>query len=88
MPRAVHPAEDNTNYSEVTFNGTTFRVKRRFPMIKFMKTLENNPLLAITMLVHDEDVEKFEEIEFGFDEIDDLLTTVQKALGVGENQGN
>jgi hypothetical protein len=84
----AHPADDRLDVVPVEFNGVTLNVKTKVQVFKFMKTLEKSPFSAIEMvLAAPEDVEALEELEFGFDELEDLLNKITSALGVG-NRGN
>lgn len=82
----VVPADD---YAEKTFefNGEVYAVKPKFKIFKFFKTLNDNPVEAISLAVEDDDYARLEELEIDMEDFKTILEGISNALS-GTNAGN
>lgn len=76
--RAV-PADD-MEMQTFDFAGETYHVKKRFKVVKFMRTLNDSPIDAIELVLPEEDFERFLELEMTMDELKDFLEEMSNAM--------
>lgn len=81
----VHPSDDKTPYAEVIWRDVPLQVKKKFPMFGFMRALDRNPIEAICMILSEDSVASLEEIEMDFEDLNDLVSSISKALGAGDS---
>jgi len=80
------PADDY-EFKTFEFDGETYRVKNKFKMVKFFKTLNDNPVLALEYVVEPEDFAKLEDIEMDMDDLQRLVEAISQSIA-GTNAGN
>lgn len=85
MPRAV-PANDLAVKS-FDFDGETYYVKSKFPMFKFFKQLNENPVLAMSLALEGESLERLEGKDMDMEDFKNLLESLSQTLA-GTNSGN
>jgi hypothetical protein len=79
-----------TEFAEFEFNGVTYRVKRKFKRLKFLRALdEGNLFSAFALALPEDDLERLEDSELEEAELEDLIEILAKAiLGSKADKGN
>lgn len=85
--RKDHPSDDAQNYTVAEWHGMNLQIKKKFPMFAFMRTLNENPIEAIAMILSPSSLEALENLDMDFEDLDDLVGTISKNLGA-KNSGN
>jgi hypothetical protein len=80
------PADDY-EFKTFEFDGETYRVKSKFKMVKFFRTLNENPVLALEYVVDEEDFAKLEEVDMNMDDLQRLVEAISQAIS-GTTSGN
>lgn len=80
------PADDY-EFKTFEFDGETYRVKSKFKMVKFFRTLNENPVLALEYVVEEDDFSKLEEIDMDMNDLQRLVESISQAIS-GTTSGN
>jgi hypothetical protein len=83
----VTPASDKVEVKTFEFEGETYTLKNKFKMFKFFKQLNENPVLAISLALEDESLDRLEELDMDMDDFKALLEAMSQALA-GTSAGN
>lgn len=81
-----NPSAD-LEYKTFEYGGETYRVKTKFKIFKFFKTLKEDPTEAIEMIVEPEDFARLEELDLTMDDFKDVLEAASQAMA-GTSSGN
>lgn len=68
------------DYHTFEFNGETYKVKKRFKRLKFLRLLSEDPGGAFALAFTPDELERLEESELSEEEFEDLLEIVAKTL--------
>jgi hypothetical protein len=83
-PRAkALPVEDGM-LNDFEFQGETYYVRTKYKVGRFLKTLNENPVDALELVLVDASYEKFLDLEITMDEMKDFMDALSNVLsGVG-----
>lgn len=82
--KAVDAELADSSFIEFTFQGETYRVKKRFKRLRFMRLLGSNPGEAMAMALHDDDLEILEDMDLSDEEFGELLEAISEAMVGGK----
>lgn len=68
------------------FNGETYRMKRKFRRLRFLRLITRDPVAALELAIPEDELERLEDQEITGDELEALLEAVAKELA--GSQGN
>lgn len=77
---AVETELNANDFLEFTFNDETYKVKKRFKRLKFLRLLGGDPVEALALAFLPEELERLEEKDMDEAEFEDLLEIVAKTL--------
>lgn len=81
MPvKKITPDVDTSLYSEFEFQGEAYRVKKKFKVARFLKTLSESPVDAIEIALDEDSYERFLDLEITMDELKEFLEGLSNAL--------
>jgi hypothetical protein len=83
----ANPSTDLLEFNEFVFQGETYKVKRKFKMMKFFRTISENPVDAVALVVEDESLARLEDKDLDMDDFKDLLELISNAIS-GTDTGN
>lgn len=86
MPKANAPSDD-LQYKVFEYRGEEYRIKSKFQIFKFFKVLNENPILAISLAVEEEDFSRLEELEIDMNDFKEILEGISNVLA-GADTGN
>lgn len=88
MPTKVTaPSEDLVEYKVFEYKGEQYRIKSKFKMFKFFKTLNENPILAIELAVEEDDFARLENLDIDMNDFKEILEGISNVLA-GADTGN
>lgn len=84
------PAKTAVEYVEFTFNGVTYKAKKKFKRLRFLRMLDEGKLFSAFSLAMDEsEYERLEDADLEQEELEDLLEILAKTLlGEKADKGN
>lgn len=79
-----------TDYLEFTFNDETYKVRKKFKRLKFLRLMGDGELFnAIALALDPEELERLEDCDLEENELEDLLEIIAKTLlGKEGSRGN
>lgn len=81
MPAKTVPTEATAGYVEFTFNGVTYKAKKKFKRLKFLRMLDEGKLFsAFSLAMDEEEYERLEDSDLDQDELEDLMEILAKTL--------
>lgn len=80
----IEVEKDDTNYIYFTFEDETFKLKRKFKRLKFLRLLTTSPIDALMLAFDAADLEQLEEREFTEDELEGFLEIIGVAFTGGK----
>lgn len=78
--RRTHPADD-TQFVTVVWRDIPLKLKKKFPMFGFMRTITKDPIEGIAMILSEESLAALEEIDMDFADLNNLIETISDGLG-------
>lgn len=77
-------ADLETNY--VVWEGQKLEVRTKFKVGKFLRLINTDPGNAIALILTDDALEKFDELEFTMDEFGEFMTELAGAIGASDQK--
>lgn len=81
-PRKRVPVQVDRDNDVKTFEyeGQTFTLRNKFKIGKFFRALETNPMEAIALIMDEDSLERFEDLEMDMDGFKEFMTLMSEAL--------
>lgn len=83
---AIEAEAANSNVKTFEFAGETFKMKRKFKRLKFLRQLSSDPGGALSLAFPEDELERLEDLELDEDGLTEVMEAIGKSLTGGSGK--
>jgi hypothetical protein len=85
-PEAIEAEAADSNVKTFEFGGETFKMKRKFKRLKFLRQLSSDPGGALSLAFPEDELERLEDLELDEEGLTEVMEAIGKSLTGGSGK--